>query len=86
MDILQLSYYLDNLLNIGEVKDSPKAINGLQVQNSGEIKKVGLAVDLCMATISKAVEADCNMMLVHHGMFWGGLKAIRGDFYEKICK
>ena len=84
MDILQLSHYLDNLLNIKEVKDSPNAVNGLQVQNTGEIKKVGLAVDLCMATIKKAIAAECNMMFVHHGMLWGGVKPIRGNFYDKI--
>jgi len=84
MDILQLSHYLDNLLNIKEVKDSPNAMNGLQVQNTGEIKKVGLAVDLCMATIKKAIVAECNMMFVHHGMLWGGAQPIRGNFYEKL--
>ena len=84
MDILQLSHYLDNLLDIKEIKDSANAINGLQVQNTGDIKKVGLAVDLCMATIEKAVAAECNMMFVHHGMLWGGVKLIRGNFYDKI--
>ena len=84
MDILQLSHYLDNLLDIKEIKDSPNAMNGLQVQNTGDIKKVGLAVDLCMATIEKAVAAECNMMFVHHGMLWGGVKPIRGNFYDKI--
>ena len=84
MDILQLSHYLDNLLDIKEIKDSPNAMNGLQVQNTGDIKKVGLAVDLCMATIEKAVAAECNMMFVHHGMLWGGVKPIRGNFYDKV--
>lgn len=84
MDILQLSHYLDNLLDIKEIKDSANAINGLQVQNTGDIKKVGLAVDLCMATIEKAIAAECNMMFVHHGMLWGGVKPIRGNFYDKI--
>jgi dinuclear metal center YbgI/SA1388 family protein len=84
MDILQLSHYLDNLLDIKEIKDSSNAMNGLQVQNTGDIKKVGLAVDLCMATIEKAVAAECNMMFVHHGMLWGGVKPIRGNFYDKV--
>ena len=84
MDILQLSHYLDNLLDIKEIKDSANAINGLQVQNTGDIKKIGLAVDLCMATIEKAIAAECNMMFVHHGMLWGGVKPIRGNFYDKI--
>ena len=84
MDILQLSHYLDNLLDIKEIKDSSNAMNGLQVQNTGDIKKVGLAVDLCMATIEKAVAAECNMMFVHHGMLWGGVKPICGNFYDKV--
>ena len=56
MDILQLSHYLDNLLDIPSINDSPNALNGLQVQNTGEIKKIGLAVDLCQATIDLAIE------------------------------
>ncbi len=84
MDILQISHYLDNLLDIEDIKDSPNAMNGLQVQNTGDIKKVGLAVDLCMATIEKATAAKCNMMFVHHGMLWGGMQPIRGNFYEKL--
>ena len=84
MDILQLSHYLDNLLDITEIKDSPNAMNGLQVQNTADIKKVGLAVDLCMTTIEKAVAAECNMMFVHHGMLWGGVQSIRGNFYDKV--
>ena len=46
MDILQISHHLDNLLDIKEIKDSPNSVNVLQLQNTGQIKKVGLAVDL----------------------------------------
>lgn len=84
MDILQLSNYLDKLLDISSIGDAPNALNGLQVQNTGEIKKVGLAVDLCQATIDLAIEKNCQMMFVHHGIFWGGLQPLRGAFYEKI--
>jgi len=84
MDILQISHHLDNLLDVKEIKDSPNSVNGLQMQNTGQIKKVGLAVDFCMATIEMAIAAECNMMFVHHGMLWGGLKPIRENFYKKI--
>lgn len=85
MNILQLSKYLDELLDIQNIQDSPKAVNGLQVQNAGEIKKIGLAVDFCAATLRMAVEKKCDMMFVHHGMFWGGLQAIKGTSYEKLA-
>ena len=84
MDILQLSHYLDNLLDIPSINDAPNALNGLQVQNTGEIKKIGLAVDLCQATIDLAIEKNCQMLFVHHGVFWGGLQQVRGPFYKKI--
>lgn len=85
MDILQLSHYLDDLLDIKSIKDSPNAVNGLQAQNIGEIQKLGLAVDLCQATIDLAVEKNCNMMFVHHGMFWSGVQPIRGSYYDKLA-
>ena len=84
MDILQLSHYLDNLLEINSIRDAPNALNGLQVQNRGDIKKIGLAVDLCQATIDLAIEKQCQMMFVHHGAFWSGLQPIRGQHFEKL--
>ena len=84
MDILQLSHYLDNLLDVRAIQDHPNAVNGLQVQNRGEIQKIGLAVDCCAATIAMAAEQNCNMLLVHHGLFWGGLQPVRGTYYDKM--
>jgi len=84
MNILQLSKYLDELLDIHAIKDSDKAVNGLQVENTGDIKKIGLAVDLCMATIQMAIERNCDMMFVHHGMFWDGLQPVTGKRFEKL--
>jgi dinuclear metal center YbgI/SA1388 family protein len=84
MDILQLSHYLDDLLDIKSIKDAPNAVNGLQVQNTGAIGKLGLAVDLCQATIDMAIEKKCNMMFVHHGIFWSGVQPIRGAYFDKL--
>ena len=84
MNILQLSHYLDSLLEINSIKDSPNAMNGLQVENTGKIEKIGLAVDLCQATIEMAVKSKCNMMFVHHGIFWGGLQTVRDQLYQKL--
>ncbi|MFQ5482116.1 MAG: Nif3-like dinuclear metal center hexameric protein [Nitrospinaceae bacterium] len=85
MDIIQLSRYLDELLDIHSIKDYTKALNGLQVANTGEIRKVGLAVDVCRATIEMAAAAGCQMMFVHHGLFWGGLQPVTGPHYDKVA-
>lgn len=86
MDIIQISHYLDQLLDIHNIKDASRAVNGLQVESTGDIKKVGLAVDACQATIDMAIEQDCDMMFVHHGLFWGGLQPVRGAHYKKLAR
>lgn len=85
MDIIQLSGYLDDLLDIKAIPDAKNALNGLQVENSGEIKKIGLAVDVCSATIEMAISRNCNMMFVHHGLFWGGNQPLKGKMFEKVA-
>ncbi len=84
MDIIQVSHHLDQLLDIHAIQDSGNAMNGLQVQNTGEIRKVGLAVDVCFKTLQMAKEEGCDMLFVHHGLFWSGLQAIRGSYFEKL--
>jgi dinuclear metal center YbgI/SA1388 family protein len=84
MDIIQIARYLDQLLDIENIKDSARAVNGLQVQNTAGIRKVGLAVDACQATIEMAIKRDCQMMFVHHGIFWGGLQPVRGPHFDKL--
>lgn len=84
MDIQQLSNYLDDLLDVTSIKDAPNAVNGLQVERQGPVRKIGLAVDACLATIEMAKSKQCDMMFVHHGLLWGGNQPIRGKHYEKL--
>tara|TARA_B100000686_G_C16787100_1_gene975977 strand:+ start:635 stop:1384 length:750 start_codon:yes stop_codon:yes gene_type:complete len=84
MNILQLSHYLDELLDIQNIPDSPNAFNGLQVESTGKIQKTGLAVDVCSATIRMAIEKKCNVLIVHHGLFWSGTQLVRGQMFEKL--
>lgn len=47
------------------------AHNGLQVENSGRVTKIAAAVDASLATIEMAVAVRADLMVVHHGLFWG---------------
>ena len=76
--------YLDQLLDSAATPDYPQALNGLQLANAGEVRKVGAAVDFSRRTIDGAVAAGVNLLVVHHGMFWGGLQPIRGAQYERL--
>ena len=75
--------YLDELLGVPATGDYPNALNGLQVGNSGGLTKIGAAVDACEAVIGEAAAAGVDFLLVHHGLFWGGLSPLTGVAYRK---
>lgn len=77
--------YLDGYLQIADIPDAPNALNGLQVANAGEVTRVAAAVDLCEATVRLAAEQGADLMLVHHGLFWGGLEPLTGRRYRRVA-
>jgi len=86
MRLDQLAGYLDDYLRLrDEVADPPEALNGLQVANAGEVTRLAAAVDLCEATIEMAAQAGADCMLVHHGLFWGGLRPLVGPAYRRVA-
>ena len=84
MRLDELVTYLDGLLKVAEVKDYPNALNGLQVENSGEVTKIAVAVDACEAVLRRAVELRADLLIVHHGLFWSGLGPVSGASYRKL--
>ncbi len=56
---------------MGEIKDYPTAVNGLQVENAGTVTKVAVAVDACEAVLKMAVAEGADLLIVHHGAFLG---------------
>ena len=77
-NLSQIVSYADEHLRILEIEDWPNALNGLQVENSGAITKIGAAVDASSRTIDAAIDGGINFLIVHHGLFWPGLQAITG--------
>ena len=76
--------YLDRYLRTAEVQDYAGAWNGLQVENSGEITKIGAAVDACETVLMEAAARGVSLLLVHHGLFWPGVQPVTGAFYRKM--
>ena len=74
----QIVSYADEHLRVGEIDDWPNALNGLQVENSGNVTKIGAAVDASSRTIDAAIAGGVNFLIVHHGLFWPGLQPITG--------
>jgi len=76
--------HLDQYLRTREITDYPGAWNGLQVENSGNVLKIGAAVDACAWTIEHAVEQGITLLLVHHGLFWSGVQPLTGVTRRKM--
>lgn len=75
---------MDRFLDLKNVADWPNALNGLQVENSGAVQKIGAAVDAGEPVIRTAAERGVNLLLVHHGLFWSGAQPLRDAFFRKI--
>jgi len=82
MKLKKITDFLDNTLNIKEIDDY--SLNGLQVENSGEVSKAGFAVDASQASFQKAAENNADLLIVHHGLFWQNPESVTGSNYKRF--
>jgi len=81
--------WLDEYLRVREVPDASGALNGLQVENSGQVDRVVAAVDASQATIDGVAQEVARsggrpLLLVHHGLFWDGNLPVTGRRYRRL--
>lgn len=76
--------WLDDLLEARAFPDYSGALNGLQLDHRGPVRRVAAAVDFSGRTVDAVLEANANFLLLHHGMFWGGAQRITGQVYERL--
>ncbi|MBM3847175.1 MAG: Nif3-like dinuclear metal center hexameric protein [Verrucomicrobia bacterium] len=76
--------YCDRILRVAEITDWDGACNGLQVENQGSVTRIAAAVDASLSTVRKAIAADADLLLVHHGLFWGPSHPWTGRRWELI--
>jgi dinuclear metal center YbgI/SA1388 family protein len=67
-DIVQ---HCDRRLRTADIRDFPGAANGLQVENSGRVTRIAATLDASLATVRLAIAARADLLIVHHGLFWG---------------
>jgi dinuclear metal center YbgI/SA1388 family protein len=83
-DLELVLQYLNATLGIPEFPDYEGAANGLQVEGPRRIARIGAAVDASVPAISAAVDRKVDFLLVHHGLFWEGLRPLTGRRYRRI--
>ena len=79
-----ISRYFDDLLKVATTPDYAPALNGLQVDHRGPVTRIAAAVDCSQRTIRGTIDAGANLLLVHHGLFWGGLQRLTGPHYARV--
>ncbi len=84
VDLTTLLNYCQERLRVDHIADFPGAHNGLQVEREGPIQHIGAAVDASTPSIEKAIAAGIDLLIVHHGLFWTPLTALRSSQYQKF--
>jgi dinuclear metal center YbgI/SA1388 family protein len=79
-----IAEFLDSTLNTAVIPDYPNAVNGVELANIGDIQRIATAVDFSSETVNGAVNAGARLLIVHHGMFWGGVQAIIGHRHQRL--
>jgi dinuclear metal center YbgI/SA1388 family protein len=79
----KLVSFLDHELSLSEFPKD-ESMNGLQVEGKATVETIGVAVDACEYVFGKAARKGVNFLIVHHGLIWGGIKAIRGVLRKRI--
>jgi dinuclear metal center YbgI/SA1388 family protein len=76
--------FINNYLEIELSKD--RALNGLQVEGKEKVQNIAVGVSASKQLFEKAVEMKADMVIVHHGLFWGDdvPVAVKGFLKERI--
>lgn len=86
MKLTELCSRFDERLRTDAYADIDASANGLQVgpRETG-IEHASFAVDGAVATIEEAAALDTDLLVVHHGLSWGGFERVTNRHYERIA-
>ncbi len=74
----ELITYLDDYLHIHTTPDyGPQ---GLQIEGRDDITRIVGTVDAALPCAQVAIQRDADLLLVHHGIFWGGAQTLTGGY------
>jgi dinuclear metal center YbgI/SA1388 family protein len=84
VSLATLVKHCDWILRTRTIGDYDGAANGLQVENRGGVARIAAAVDASLATVELAIAAGADLLVVHHGLFWGPSHPWTGKKYELL--
>lgn len=85
MKIKTIIDFLDNILKPNQFFGIDLSMNGVQVgQTNQEVKGICFAVDVCFDSIEQTIKNGANLLVVHHGLFWGQPIPVINIHYDRI--
>lgn len=76
--------FCDQRTRRAEVKDFDGAHNGLQIENNGNVTKIGAAVDAGQRPFDAAIAEGVDFLICHHGLFWTPPTPLTGANARKV--
>lgn len=76
--------FCDQRTRRSEIKDFDGAHNGLQIENNGEVRKIGAAVDAGQRPFQAAIDQGIDFLICHHGLYWNAPIPLTGSDYKKV--
>ncbi|MEE3411129.1 MAG: Nif3-like dinuclear metal center hexameric protein [Treponema sp.] len=88
MTLYELDAYFNSFLKKENFAADPSR-NGIQIQNSApgkkKIKKAAFAVDASLDTAKEAARQGCDVLFVHHGLYWDGCEIMTDLHYQRVA-
>lgn len=84
MELGKVVAWLDRTLSVPSFSDVSN--NGLQIARRGaDVTHIAFGVDASLQTVRRAVEVGAQLLVVHHGISWGGgMKRLTDGLYEIV--
>ena len=84
MKLEKIVEWLDKTLDVKAFSDVSN--NGVQIARTGEdVAKVAFGVDASVRTVRAAAAAGAQLLVVHHGISWGGgIQRLTGGAYNVV--
>lgn len=80
--LLDLANYIHEYLQVDKFNDY--CPNGLQVESNEHVSKIALGVSACQELFIEAEKRKADLIIVHHGLFWGEAKPLTGVLGKRV--
>ena len=79
-NLINIIEFLEDLLDHKSFNDV--SLNGLQIEGKDSVNKIAVSVDAALETAQIAASLNTDLLISHHGLFWGKPLAVSGAHKE----